>query len=329
MSSSILRAHSPSPPGDGDRPRILVLLATHNGQEFLDEQLNSVLSQADVDVTVLVSDDASTDQTIPMLAQRAETDSRVALLEPGQFGSAAKNFARLIRDADPTGFDAVALCDQDDIWRPGKLRRHFDILSAPRGLDGLGSYSAVSSNVTAFAPDGTRQLIVKNQTQQLADYAFESGGPGSTFLIRPEAFRLVQQQLRNPQSSANTARSHDWLIYALIRANGGRWFIDGEPTVEYRQHEDNVLGANEGWRQHLRRLAVIREGTYRADVANVVVAALEVADAKHSARLHWIATQIETNSLRSRLRLARRARHLRRRRRDQLVLAATIALGIW
>ena len=81
MSSSILRAHSPSPLGDGGRPRILVLLATHNGQEFLDEQLNSVLSQADVDVTVLVSDDASTDETIPMLERRAETDSRVALLE--------------------------------------------------------------------------------------------------------------------------------------------------------------------------------------------------------------------------------------------------------
>ncbi len=315
--------------GDGRRPRILVLLATHNGEEFLDEQLGSVLSQAEVDVTLLVSDDTSTDQTFAMLTQRADTDSRIELLQPGKFGSAANNFARLIRDANPTGYDAIALCDQDDIWLPGKLRRHYDILSAPLGLDGKGGYAAVSSNVTAFKPDGTRQLIVKNQTQKLADYAFESGGPGSTFLIQPQAFTLVQQQLRTPQSNTNTARSHDWLIYALIRASGGRWFIDGEPTVDYRQHDDNVLGANEGWRQHLRRLAVIREGTYRADVANIVAAALEVADAKQAPRLRWLATQIESNSLRSRLRLARRAHQLRRRRRDQLVLAATITLGVW
>ncbi len=315
--------------GDGRRPRILVLLATHNGEEYLDEQLDSVLSQAEVDVTILVSDDTSTDQTFAMLTQRADIDSRIELLQPGKFGSAANNFARLIRDANPTGYDAIALCDQDDIWLPGKLRRHYDILSAPLGLDGKGGYAAVSSNVTAFKPDGTRQLIVKNQTQKLADYAFESGGPGSTFLIQPQAFTLVQQQLRTPQSNTNTARSHDWLIYALIRANGGRWFIDGEPTVDYRQHDDNVLGANEGWRQHLRRLAVIREGTYRADVANIVAAALEVADAKQAPRLRWLATQIESNSLRSRLRLARRAHQLRRRRRDQLVLAATITLGVW
>lgn len=317
---------TPQPPS---RPRILVLLATHNGAEFLDEQLDSVLGQDAVDVTIVVSDDNSSDSTRQVLERRRAADPRIHCLEPGVFGSAAANFFRLVRDVDVAGFDAVALSDQDDIWENWKLHRHLQLLRRPQGVDGRGPLQAVSSNVTAFDDAGHEVLVVKNQPQHLADYAFESGGPGSTFLLTPEAYQLVRTQLRIPGGAASAARSHDWLVYALVRASGGRWFIDGQSSVRYRQHADNLLGANEGWRQNWRRLRQIINRTHRHDARLIIDAAREVASGEVAARLDWLARAVARGDLASRLRLARRTRQLRRRRRDQLALALTIACGLW
>lgn len=315
---------APNPP----RPRILILLATHDGAEFLAQQLDSVLAQEDVDVEVVVSDDASTDATAEVLDGYSR-DDRVRRLAPGRFGSAAANFFRLVRDCPAEGFDAVGFCDQDDVWVPHKLRRHYELLSLPDGLDGLGPYAAVSSNVTSFEADGTRRLIVKNQVQRLCDYAFESGGPGSTFLLRPEAYALVRERLADPASAASATDDHDWLVYALVRASGRRWFIDGESTVDYRQHGANVLGANEGLNANLARLRRIADGSHRAAVRGIVAAAREVASADEAARLDWLAARVSERGPLARLRLARRVGDLRRRRRDRIALAGTLLAGLW
>jgi rhamnosyltransferase len=300
-------------------PRILVLLTTHNGAAFLEEQLDSVLSQRGVDVDVLVSDDASTDGTGEILARyAAASEGRMRLLEPGVFGSATANFFRIMRDADVTGYDAV-----------GKLERHFNVLALPNGLDGRGPYSGVSSNVTAFTSAGERQLVVKNQLQRSADYMFESAGPGSTFLLRPEAFALVQRRLLATDSVADATAAHDWLAYALVRASGGRWFIDGESSVEYRQHGKNALGANEGLSQYVRRFRSIANGQFRRNALGVVEACLEVASPAERGRLEWMRVRLERLNYLDRLRLARRVSEFRRRRRDQLALAGTLVLGLF
>ncbi|WP_282851825.1 glycosyltransferase [Gulosibacter sediminis] len=311
-------------------PRILVLLTTHNGAAFLEEQLDSVLSQRGVDVDVLVSDDASTDGTGKILARyAAAAGGRVRVLEPGVFGSATANFFRIMRDADVAGYDAVGFCDQDDVWVPGKLERHFNVLALPNGLDGRGAYWAVSSNVTAFTAAGERQLVVKNQLQRSADYMFESAGPGSTFLLRPEAFALVQRRLLAPDSVADATAAHDWLAYALVRASGGRWFIDGESSVEYRQHGKNALGANEGLSQYVRRFRSIANGQFRRNALGIVEACLEVASPAERGRLEWMRVRLERLNYLDRLRLARRVSEFRRRRRDQLALAGTLVLGLF
>ncbi|WP_332105821.1 glycosyltransferase [Gulosibacter sp. GYB002] len=310
-------------------PSIAVLLATHNGEEYVAEQISSVLAQDAVDVTVFVSDDASQDDTLAIIRSMAESDRRLQILEPGEFGSAGKNFYRLIRDTDVDGFDAVAFCDQDDIWEPWKLRRHFELLTGTGPNPDLGRFDAVSSNVMTFDASGKTQLIVKNQSQRLLDYAFESGGPGSTFLLRSGSYAFIRATLLDPSSTASQVPSHDWCIYALIRARNGRWFIDGEPSVRYRQHEKNVLGANQGWRQHWARFAQIANGNHRRDTAAVTSAVAPISRGKQAQRLQWLQERVGRRDFTSRLQLARRASLFRRRRRDQLALAAFILLGIW
>lgn len=303
-------------------PRIVVLLATHNGERYLDEQLETVLGQEGVELTVVVSDDNSTDGTRAKLREAASADSRIRLLSPGIFGAPAPNFFRLLAETDLEPFDFVAFADQDDLWRPGKLAAHAKLLID----NGAGG---VSSNVTAFRTDGTRTLIRKDYPQRLADFLFETPGPGSSFLLTRELATLTRSQLQQPASPASRVFAHDWLIYALARASGMRWIIDPTSTVEYRQHDRNAVGANAGLAQAVKRVRLAASGWHRDEVRMIVDASLRVASPAQAPRLAWFREVLAQKTPTESLRLARRAGQLRRRPRDRVIMCGLLALGIW
>lgn len=303
------------------RPRIAVLLATHDGAAWLDAQLDSILGQREVDVTVIVSDDASTDGTPALLAERAAGDQRITLLPalPAS-GSAAANFARLFRDADVSGADLVALSDQDDVWAPDKLARHARLVT-DGGLDGI------SSEVVAVRPDGRRRLVRKAFPQRTYDWVCESPGPGSTFLLTPRLVALVADVVGS--GLAGPVAFNDWLVYAVCRARGWRWRIDPVASVDYRQHGANVMGANHGSSAALARLRLVASRWHRGQALAVLDAGLSVAPEASRPDLLRLRDELAGAGLRRRLALAARAGSLRRRPRDRLLLAALLLAGIW
>ncbi|WP_208064683.1 glycosyltransferase [Agrococcus sp. TF02-05] len=304
-------------------PTVAVLLATHEGAAYLEEQLDSILAQRGVRVRVIASDDASTDAT-PELLHRASADDRVTVLPPGRFGTPQANFLRLLREADVDGADAVAFADQDDRWHLDKLERQLAQLER-LGVDG------VSSNVTAFwgpsdAPVRT-ELVDKAQPQRRLDFLLESGGPGCTFVLRADAAREVRRSLSLVDDDSRVP--HDWLVYAILRASGRRWHIDPEPTLDYRQHGANATGANTGLRHAATRVAKLRSGAYRRQCAAVARVALQVADAAHRPMLERAAPLFDRADRRSRARLCALAPQLRRHPREQRLLRLALALGLW
>lgn len=295
-------------------PKIAVLMATYNGKQWLSQQINSILQQVDVGLKLFVSDDGSTDGTPEYLKQLADSDSRVVLLpKTERKGSAGKNFYRLIRDVDVSEFDYVAFVDQDDIWNTNKLSSHVDLIRA-------NDAEAVSSNVMAFWPDGRQKLIVKSQPQQDFDFLFESAGPGCTFLMTPWLLNQVKKQLlTNPV--ATDVELHDWLTYAICRAHNKRWVIDSTPSMRYRQHQANVVGANSGLKPALARLKKIKSGWYRHQVALIsqVVASINPAQ-------EYLAFQqiIQSNCLLDQFKLLPYAMRGRRKFTDRAVLVMTV-----
>lgn len=129
--------------------KISVLLATFNGETYLNMQLKSIKNQLDVEVLIVASDDRSSDHTPQLLNEALAVDSRITSLPSQKLGSAAANFFRLLRDADLTDVDYVALSDQDDIWLPDKLSHAIQVI-ATNNLD------AYSSNVMALWPNDKR-----------------------------------------------------------------------------------------------------------------------------------------------------------------------------
>jgi len=237
-----------------NNPKIAVLLAAHNGICWLQSQLDSILNQQGVDVTIFVSVDKSNDGTEKWFDQLAVKDTRVEILPHGNyFGSAAPNFFRLIRDVDFQLFDYVSLSDQDDIWYLDKLKRAVNQLSQ-QGAD------AYSSNVLAFWPCGKKRLIQKSYTQQQWDYLFEAAGPGCTYVINKKLMLAIKNCVRLHSRDIQSINLHDWFCYAYARAHNYLWYIDPQPYVLYRQHNENQVGANNGLRAFAYRFNIISTG---------------------------------------------------------------------
>lgn len=289
-------------------PRIAVCLAAYNGVRWLDEQVESILDQQGVEIVIFASVDASSDGTESWFDARAAADVRIRVLPHGEcFGGAARNFFRLLREVEFSDFNGVCFADQDDIWQPDKLARAYRKLTEEKA-------DAYSSNVTAFWPNGRRLLIDKAQPQRRWDFLFEAAGPGCTYLLSVPLAQAIQDAVRTNGQIEKHAALHDWFIYAYARARGLRWVIDSYSGVLYRQHGDNQVGANSGWRATNRRLAKMFGGWWFSQV-QWIACLVEQEDSPIVARglnggrlgVLWLAAQ---------------ARHCRRRFLEQWVFVA-------
>lgn len=286
-------------------PKIAVLLAAYNGMQWIEEQVASILGQQSVDVTIHISVDFSEDGTEAWCKALGEVDSRVILLPPaGRFGGAARNFFRLIRDVDLHDYDAVSFADQDDIWESDKLLRATQAITS-HGVD------AYSSNVTAFWPDGKTILLDKSQPQVAWDFLFEAAGPGCTYVLSPALARSLRQQVIQDWEQLQQVSLHDWYCYAFARSHGFKWFIDSRPSMLYRQHESNQVGANTGLTSLFQRYVTIHEGWWFKQVQAI---ALLVGADKNPFVSSWLPLR-----RRDLLRLSVRGGQCRRRPRDKFL----------
>jgi len=293
-------------------PRIAVLLAVHNGVAWLPEQLESILGQKGVAVSVFCSVDASSDGSERWVDKMALADARLTVLPHGQrFGDAASNFFRLLADVDVSAFDSVAFADQDDLWLADKLLRAHEAMRCS-GAEGY------SSNVVAFWPDGREALIEKNQPQARWDFLFESAGPGCTYVMSRRLASALQGLIRRSGEEVRRVGLHDWFAYAFARAHGYSWVIDGYAGMRYRQHEDNQVGVNTGLPAFARRARVVLSGWGLAQSA-LIADLIGVGDDPFVKRwsggsrwgLLWLATH---------------AGQCRRRGRDKLLFAVSCLL---
>lgn len=234
--------------------KLCILLTTYNGEKWILEQIASILKQKKSDIAVYISIDPSNDNTEFFCHKLAKEDTRIIVLPNiGKFGGAAANFFRLLNDVDFSKFNYIAFADQDDIWYPDKLSRAIQMLTK-HDCDGY------SSNFTAFWPDGRKKLIDKAQPQVEWDYLFQSPGPGCTFVLNKKLALELQTFVRNNKEPMSSVWLHDWFIYAFARSHNYKWYIDKYSSMLYRQHENNQVGVNTGYKAFLYRMRFVLSG---------------------------------------------------------------------
>lgn len=296
-----------------------ILLATYNGEQFLDVQVRSLLLQQNVDVHLFARDDGSVDDTVKLLKSlEAENPGKITVITDalGPTGSAATNFFSLLCAVNLADYDYVAFADQDDIWLPTKLERAVTCIRN----NGGGAYS---SNLLAWnEKSGASWILNKGGRTKSLDYLFQGASAGCTYVLDRLSAVLVQNRLNQLNKPYCEGISHDWVIYAICRSAGFRWFCDDEIHIRYRQHDTNVYGALPGVSGISARVGIVRSGWYRAHIlwlCNVI--------RNHPAEAA-ILSAVERGSFSDRFLLIRKAGQLRRRLIDVWKLRAAFALGL-
>ena len=99
--------------------KVLVLLSTYNGENYLPVQLRSVFCQTGVTVKVFARDDGSTDKSVSILKEWAGNSCLEYTC--GENIGAARSFMKLLADVNEEESEWFAYCDQDDEWQEEKL----------------------------------------------------------------------------------------------------------------------------------------------------------------------------------------------------------------
>jgi glycosyltransferase involved in cell wall biosynthesis len=230
-----------APAAAGRSPSIEVALATYNSERFLAELLDSLFAQTRQDFTLVVADDGSADRTLDILddySGRHEGRIRIVAAGPGPRGVLA-NFGRLI---DNVAADYVLLCDHDDVWLPEKIALSLERLQALEARQPPGTPLLVHTDLVVVGP----------QLEVLGPSFFRYSN------IDPRRNDLVRLLLANVVTGCATivnralyerarpippqAMMYDhWL--ALVAATFGAIDYLDRPTILYRQHGGNVIGA--------------------------------------------------------------------------------------
>ena len=228
------------------------MLSTFNGAPYLQAQLDSLVRQSVRGWTLYWRDDGSSDGTVAVMqAFMAGPGAGCCVAVPlpqGRIGPAA-SFMALLRAAAAADPDVVAFADQDDVWLPEKLAR------GVAALAGAGDRPALYCSRQILVDADLRHTGVSAPLRPPAGVLAaltQNIATGCTVQLNRAAVRLVAAS-EPPASSL-----HDWWSYLVVAAAGGRLVTDPTPTVLYRQHAGNLVGAPPSMQR--RAVAALRRG---------------------------------------------------------------------
>ena len=239
------------------------MLPVFNGVRFLQDQLDSLLAQTHENWVLSISDDGSTDGSNAVLkAFQTRYPNKTTLVDGPKQGLTCNLFS-LLRDL-PADADFVAFCDQDDIWHTDRLTRAIASLGTPE----IPSLYCSRTNLIDAGGRFLRTSPPRPRAPSFQNALVQNIASGNTMILNRAAAQLLQDHLEVAQSVPYP----DLWTYQMISGAGGRVIHDREPSLEYRQHRDNVVGAATGLSGVLRRIKRVAAHGLSADMTHHLVA---------------------------------------------------------
>lgn len=228
--------------------KVQILMSTYNGEKYLREQIDSILSQKGVEVHLLVRDDGSKDNTVNILKEY----TGIEVIE-AQNVCATKSFLNLIVLAGDYEFYAFA--DQDDVWDDNKLSI---------AVEKLERYNcpAIYSGNTRLVDKDLHEIKCETLVPitTLGSAIVKNYVTGCTTVFNHELMLRLKEH--NPQY----APFHDWWANLVCLSIGGVSLYDAEAHMKYRQHGNNVVSGNDSFvKKWKSRFHKFMNGQYRRD----------------------------------------------------------------
>lgn len=238
------------------RPRVAIALCTHQGARYLDDQLAS-LSRQSWPVDIVVFDDRSSDDT-RSIVQSWESRLSLEWVAASTRLGFVRNFERAIDTLMARGYGYIALCDQDDVWKPNRVELQMRRLLRAERLLGRGTPLLVHSDLEVIDADGRllhRSFLggrgySTDASRDLARIIGQNGVMGNTILMNQA---LAELSLPFPDG----VHVHDYWLAVLAELYGRRLLIN-RPLVQYRIHDHNT--SNRRSRFSIGRVLAPRSG---------------------------------------------------------------------
>jgi O-antigen biosynthesis protein len=219
------------------RPLVAICLATHEPRlDLLRRQLASIQAQSHETFVCVVHDDASSAAAYAEIERMCRSDQRFSVqrneMRLGFYG----NFERALLRVPPEA-DAVALCDQDDVWHADKLETLLTALRKPSVTLAYSDMTILTAEQRILAP--TYWTDRKNNFTDLGSLLLTNTVTGAASLFTREVLESALPFPRVPGSAY-----HDHWLACVALALGEIAFID-RSLLDYVQHGGNVVGRHE------------------------------------------------------------------------------------
>lgn len=225
---------------------IVVLMSTYNGEKYIREQIDSILSQKSVNLYLLIRDDGSKDSTISILKEYEKNDNVKVVY--GENIGAKESFLWLIDNAPSSNY--YSFSDQDDVWNSDKLISAVSILK---------KYGYVLYHGLAGKVDRNLKPIYTSPYQPIDSFgaALLSSATGCTMVFTNKL--MGKLRLYHPTRIS----MHDAWVYRVCYALGYKVYYDPVSHMKYRQHENNVSGGQMTFTQKYNRILKNKDLKYK------------------------------------------------------------------
>ena len=223
--------------------KISVALAAYKGEQYIAEQIESILTQLGENDEIVVSDDYPKGKTKDTVLSLASKDNRIRYIE-GEGKGVVKNFENALRNCSG---DVIFLCDQDDVWLPDKVE---SVMTEIRNGACLvlhdASVTDADLNITDesyFSSHGSNASLIGNM--------IKNSFVGCCMAFTKE---LMSETLPFPAEIP----MHDWWIALVALKKNRRTVLLNKPLILWRRHGDNVTGGKTTFAQKVMwRLKII------------------------------------------------------------------------
>jgi len=234
----------------GEAPAVSVVLATYNGERFLEPLLESLARQTIPPRELVVGDDGSTDRTVEIVSTFGDrAPFPVSVTSNRRRLGFSDNFLTL---ADAAAGPLIAFCDQDDVWHPTKLQRTSSWFRDPE--IGLVLHRTLLVDETLRWDGRHFPPIRKTEIRGPRRIDPWLPSPGLAIVVRRSLLEQVAGWPRPPSRDLDGhPMDHDEWAY-LVAASLGKVVLLAEDLAQYRQHFQSYLGAPPaGLREELDR----------------------------------------------------------------------------
>lgn len=215
------------------RRNVLVLMSTYNGEKYLREQIDSILEQCGVNVSLLVRDDGSTDKTLNILYEY-QLFGKLTFYTGTNIGPQL-SFMHLLQNAPECEYYAFA--DQDDIWLKDKLS------CAVNKLKEKEERPALYFSQTQLTDENLnkKESVIINPLLTFGESLIYKFIGGCTMVMNNKLRISISDKL------PKIMPMHDIWIYSIAMAIDAFVVFDKSRHILYRQHSNNTVGQGQGF----------------------------------------------------------------------------------